>query len=86
MKEPETNTNDSSDSYKCNCGQAEKFYFCYLNSNNKIDSTKEFTITQYNSRSYNSGTPFHFSDESVVFVIVIEEREEVKLLTVKLRR
>ena len=63
-----TNTNDSSDSYKCNCGQAEKFYFCYLNSNNKIDSTKEFTITQYNSRSYNSGTPFHFSDESSVFV------------------
>ena len=63
-----TNTNDSNDSYKCNCGQAEKFYFCYLNSNNKIDSTKEFTITQYNSRSYNSGTPFHFSDESSVFV------------------
>ena len=63
-----TNTNDSSDSYKCNCGQAEKFYFCYLNSNNKIDSTKEFKITQYNSRSYNSGTPFHFSDESSVFV------------------
>ena len=59
-----TNINDSSDFYDCSCRQSGDSYFCYLNAENKIDSTKVFSISHYNSRRYSSNVTFHFSNET----------------------